>query len=264
MTDRIKAIDQAVKMLREARDSGKPCAPVRDILPEMDIDAAYAVQEKISAALVKAGNRRTGRKIGLTAKAVQEQLGVDQPDCGVLFASDTVGDGHEIEWGRAPQPRVEAEVALLLKSDIDVALPGVADIVRAVDFVVPAFEIVASRIENWDIKIVDTVADNASFGLYVLGGPARSLDGLDLRACEMVLTRNGETVSEGSGAACLGNPLNAAVWLARKMAELGDPLRAGEVILTGALGPMVAAEPGDEFKAEISGLGSVQCVFGAQ
>ena len=137
-----------------------------------------------------------------------------------------------------------------------------ADVLRATAYVVPSIEIVGSRIAKWDIKISDTVADNASSSMYVLGGPARLIDGLDLVGCTMTMLKNNQQVSQGSGAACLGSPLNAAVWLARQMIKRGNPLRAGDVIMTGALGPMVDIAPGDVFEAQISGLGSVRAVFG--
>ena len=156
---------------------------------------------------------------------------------------------------------MEAEIALIIERDLTAERPTVADVIRATAFAVPAIEVVSSRIADWDIRIVDTIADNASFGLYVLGGPPRSLDGLDLRLCGMVMERRGEPISLGVGAACLGNPLNAAAWLARKMVEVGMPLQAGDVIMTGALGPMAPVAGGDVIEARISGLGSVRAVF---
>ena len=163
--------------------------------------------------------------------------------------------------GRVLQPKIEAEVAFLLDRDIEVETPTVADVVRAVAYAMPALEIVGSRITKWDIGIVDTVADNASSGLFVLGGPVRRLDGLDLRALYMQMTRKDEIVSKGTGAACLGNPLNAMAWLAGELARRKRPLRAGDVVLSGALGPMVPVNPGDAFEANIAGLGTVSARF---
>jgi 2-keto-4-pentenoate hydratase len=256
-------IEQAARRLREAEAGGIPCAPVRDLLPADDIEAAYAVQRLNVEQALACGGRLAGRKIGLTARAVQRQLGVDQPDYGALLADMERGDGDEIAAGAVLQPRAEAEVALILECDLAQEQPTLADVIRAVAYAVPAIEIVGSRIAGWDIRIVDTIADNASSGLYVLGGPARRIDGLDLRACRMTMSRNGRQASSGDGAACLGNPLHAALWLARRMVELGTPLHAGDTIMTGALGPMVAAEPGDALEAEISGLGSVRTMFAA-
>jgi 2-keto-4-pentenoate hydratase len=254
-------IEALAERLRRAEETGKPCGPIRDHLPEGDVEAAYAVQRANTEFWTKQGRRLVGRKIGLTAKAVQRQLGVDQPDFGMLLADRTVGDGEEIDPGLVMQPRVEAEIALIIERDLTAERPTVADVIRATAFAVPAIEVVSSRIADWDIRIVDTIADNASFGLYVLGGPPRSLDGLDLRLCGMVMERRGEPISLGVGAACLGNPLNAAAWLARKMVEVGMPLQAGDVIMTGALGPMAPVAAGDVIEARISGLGSVRAVF---
>jgi 2-keto-4-pentenoate hydratase len=255
------AVAHAARRLREAEASGKPCAPVRELLSADDVDAAYAAQRLNTDAALASGRRLSGRKIGLTAKVVQQQLGVDQPDYGALFADMERGDGDEIAVGAVLQPRAEAEIALILERDLAQEQPTLADLIRAIAYAVPAIEIVGSRIANWDIRIVDTIADNASSGLYVLGGPARSIDGLDLRACRMTMTKNAQQVSSGDGAACLGNPLHAALWLARRMVKSGTPLRAGDTIMTGALGPMVAALPGDAIAAEMSGVGSVRTIF---
>jgi len=235
--------------------------PIRDAFAAGDVEAAYAVQLEQVNQWVRAGRRIAGRKIGLTAKAVQKQLGVDEPDFGHLFADMIFGDNEELPMARLQQPKVEAEIALILSRDLDAADTSVADVVEAVDWVLPAVEIVSSRIADWKINILDTVADNASSGLVAVGGPARRLDGLDLSTCAMTMRVNGLEASKGSGRDCLGNPLNAAAWLARRSVALGRPLRRGELILTGALGPMVAVAPGDRVEAVIDGVGAVSLNF---
>jgi 2-keto-4-pentenoate hydratase len=258
------AVTKVADVLEKAARTGVPCAPVRPLLPEADVEAAYAVQRLHVERAVAAGRRLVGRKIGLTSPAVQRQLGVDQPDFGALFADMAVPEGERIAPGRLIQPKVEAEVALVLGADLPHREPTVADLLRATAFALPALEIVDSRIAGWDITIVDTVADNASCGLFVLGGTPVPLDRVDLRAVRMTLTKNGETVSQGTGADCLGSPLTAALWLASTLARLGDPLRAGDIVLTGALGPMAVATEGDEFAAHIDGLGTVTALFGTE
>ncbi|MBL6749517.1 MAG: 2-keto-4-pentenoate hydratase [Nevskia sp.] len=258
-----EAARQAAARLLHAYETGTPCAPVRDLIGAGDTAAGYAVQEINTRRWLAQGRRLAGRKIGLTSAAVQKQLGVDQPDFGMLFADMAVCDGEPVAPGRVLQAKAEAEIAFVLERDLALAQPTVADVMRAVAYVLPAIEIVGSRIANWDIRLADTVADNASSGLFVLGNTPRRLDGLDLRDCAMRMTRGGAGVSEGSGAACLGHPLNAALWLARKMVETGRPLAAGDIVLSGALGPMVAANPGDVFEARIEGLGSVRAAFAA-
>jgi len=193
--------------------------------------------------------------VGLTAESVQRQLGVDQPDFGVLFASDDDSADGMVPFDALIAPRIEAEVAFILGTDIlDASRESV---IAAVAWVAPALEIVDSRIANWDISIVDTVADNASSARFVLGEARRTLDEVDPISVTMTMTLNGDEVSAGTGAACLGDPLNALEWVAETAIRLGAPLRAGEIILSGALGPMVAFAPGDEVRADIVGLGTV-------
>ena len=256
-----QAIESAAQAIRTAWETGKACPPVRDSLPANDVNAAYAVQKINTDKWVGQGRRLTGRKIGLTAKAVQKQLGVDQPDYGMLFADMCYVDGEEMPVSRLMQPRVEAEVALVLDKDLTHSQLTLPDMIGAVAYALPAIEVVGSRIAKWDIKIVDTVADNASSGLFVLGTRPVKLADIDLRLCGMVMESKGDQVSVGAGVACLGNPINAALWLARKMIEVGMPLRAGDVIMTGALGPMAPVVPGDVVEARISGLGSVRAAF---
>ncbi|WP_236555171.1 2-keto-4-pentenoate hydratase [Novosphingobium sp. 9U] len=238
---------------------GQPIAPVAEGLA--DIAQAYEVQLLQIGGRLAAGRRVVGRKIGLTSPAVQRQLGVDQPDFGHLTDDMVFGDNAVLDHADLRQPRIEAEVALILGADLDMANATVADVIAATAYAVPSLEVVASRIADWKIGILDTVADNASAGLVVLGGPARRLDGLDLANCAMTMTINGETVSQGHGRDCLGSPLNAAAWLARTSHALGHPLCAGEVILTGALGPMRPVSPGDAVHATIEGLGTVATSF---
>jgi 2-keto-4-pentenoate hydratase len=256
------AREAAAERLIEAALTRRPCRPVRELLPDGGLDDGYAVQ-RIVHERTSAERRRVGRKVGLTSPAVQRQMQVDTPDFGVLYADMAYGDAEPIPAGVLLQPRVEAEVAFVLGEDLPERPVTGPEVLRAVAFVLPAIEVVDSRIVDWDISIFDTVADNASSGVFVTGGAPRSLlDVGDLRSSEMELVVDGEVVSAGSGDACLGHPLNAVVWLANVVAERGDPLRAGELVLSGSLGPLVPVRPGRTYEATITGLGSVRACFG--
>ena len=261
---REQSIAAAAAALQTAWATGQTCAPVRDLLPPNDVAAAYAVQQEGSRRRLAEGRRLVGRKIGLTSRAVQRQLGVDQPDYGMLFDDMDVPLGSHIDGRRIHQPKVEAEVAFILGRDLDDTRLTTADVLAAVDYAVAAIEIVGSRVADWNIRLVDTIADNASSGMYVLGHELRRLNEVDIVHASMRMTRGGEIVSTGMGSACMGSPLSALLWLAKTAAQLGQPLRSGDVVLSGALGPMVSVHPGDEFQAHIEGLGSVLALFASQ
>jgi 2-keto-4-pentenoate hydratase len=256
-----KVIEGAADRLRTAAATGQPCAPVRDLIGDTDVDAAYAVQAALTAGRLAAGQRVIGRKIGLTSLAVQRQFGVFQPDFGTLFGDMALTSGEPASLSRYLQPRIEAEVAFVLGRDIPAPDATVADVLRATEFVLAAMEIVDSRIAGWDISITDTVADNASSGGFVLGTVPISLTGLDLAEAGMVIEHDGEPVSTGTGAACMGSPAAAVTWLAREVARRGSPLAAGDVVLSGALGPMVAVTEPGRYRARLDGLGDVDVVF---
>ncbi len=258
------AIRAAVERLAQAQATRVPCAPVRDLIGTDDLDAAYAVQQGLVQARIAQGARVVGRKIGATSQAVQDQLGVDQPDFGYLLHDMDVSDDRPISMRTLVQPRVEAEVAFVLSHDIAPATEQeiTLELVRAaVDVALPALEIVDSRIDAWDIRFTDTVADNASSGLYVVGRDGRTLDEVEPRDVVMSLSINGEVRSSGNGAACLGDPLEALRWLAVQAYRYDDPLRADHLILSGALGPFVPFASGDRVEASISGFDLLSVEF---
>lgn len=252
--------DALAKRLRDAY-RGQPVEPLRDALEPTDVEGAYAVQDINTRYWQGEGRRIIGRKIGLTAEAVQKQLGVDQPDYGVLFADMLISDGGVLRTAQVIQPKVEAEVALVLAHDLDNPDATPDDVLAATETAVAAIEIVDSRIADWKITFADTVADNGSSAYFVLGSQPKPIAGLDLRTCGMALEVNEKVVSLGAGVACLGHPLIAAAWLARTLARFGAGLKAGDILMTGALGPMVALKPGDVVRAEIGGLGSANFSF---
>ena len=254
----------AAERLRAALVDGVACEPVRGLLGESAGPAdGYAVQQLNTEHWLAAGRRIGGHKVGLTNPAVQAQLGMDEPIWGVLFADKCRTDGADLSDAGLIEPRVEVEVAVVLGADLDKGQHTVADVIGATAYVLPALEIVDSRIAGWDITNFDMIADNAGAGLYVLGTRPVPLAAVDLRRVEMQLTVNGEDAATGNGAACLGNPLNSVLWLADVLSRHGTPLQAGECIMTGSLCGMLPLTPGDELHAEIDSVGTVTAAMSA-
>jgi len=228
---------------------------------DIDVADAYAVQQRLNARRLDAGERIIGKKIGVTSQAVMNMLGVHQPDFGMLTDAMVYNEGEAIPAARLIQPKAEGEIAFVLKRDLQG--PGVtaADVLAATEGVMACFEIVDSRIRDWKIRIQDTVADNASCGVFVLGDRLMDPRKVDLATCGMVLEKNGEITVTGAGAATLGSPLTAVAWLANTLGRMGVTLRAGEVILSGALGAMVPVQRGDALRVAIGGIGGCSVRF---
>lgn len=253
--------DRIAEALRVADERAQPIEPIRHGLAALDIEAAYDIQRLVIESRLASGARRIGRKIGLTSAAVQAQLGVSQPDFGVLLTDMRVEEDGVVRVSELIRPRVEAEIAFVLGSDLNESHIDHETVADAVSYATASLEIVDSRIRDWDISILDTIADNGSSGRFVLGSERRTMEQLVPKAVRMNMTSNGVVVSQGSGAACLGDPLNALLWLATTARDLGDPLRAGEIVLSGALGPMHSVAAGEIVRAELTGLGSVSVEF---
>jgi 2-keto-4-pentenoate hydratase len=262
VTDRTR-LAAVAEELWDAEQLRRPISPITDKDPDLTVEDAYAIQTINVERRVAAGARQLGSKVGLSAKAMQQLLGVNEPDFGVLLDDMFVEEGDPISLSTMLQPRIEAEIGFVLEHDL--AGPGVttAAALRAIAGAMPALEIVDSRIADWKIKLVDTVADNASCGRVVLGGRITKIDGLDLRLLGMVLSRNGDTIDTGAGAAVLGNPARCVAWLANKFATFGASLHAGDVVIPGALHRMVPVAAGDSFRADFAHLGSVTTLFTA-
>jgi len=244
-------VTRAARRLRHAALTGVPCEPVRDLIGDSDLAAAYAVQQENVQERVASGARIVGRKVGLTSPSVQAQLGVDRPDFGVLLEDMQYADDMPVPMSRLLQPKVEAEIAFVLGSPLDGDTSDRA-VRAAVDHAVVALEIVDSRITGWDITFADTVADNASSGLFILGTRRLTLADVEPRETAMTMHVDDHPASVGTGAACLGDPLAALAWLARTAREVGHPLQAGEVVLSGALGPMAPVAAGQHVRAELT------------
>jgi 2-keto-4-pentenoate hydratase len=256
-----EAVDLSARSLLEAYRSRRPIAPLVTTFPDLTIDDAYQIQLAQVDAWLADGRRVLGRKVGLTSPAMQAQMNVSQPDFGHLMDDMFFAEHVAVPAERFLQPRAEPEVAFLLGRDL--IGPGVtlAAAAAAVDFVLPALEIIDSRIADWRIGIVDTIADNASSGGVVLGSTARRIGEVDLRLGGCVLHRNGEIAGTGAGGAVLGSPLNSLVWLANLLGERGEGLQAGQVILPGSITASIPFEPGDAITATMAGLGSVTAVI---
>lgn len=255
-------IQSASEQLLEAARTRITCNPVRDIIGDKDLELAYAVQNAVNKVRISEGAKRIGSKIGLTSVAVQKQLGVNQPDYGTLFNTMQIANGGILSVKELMQAKAETEVAFVLGNGLDSTETSMSQLIDAIDYATASIEIVGSRVSNWNIRITDTIADNASASHFVIGNEKASLSALDLVHCSMEMKVNNEVVSTGKGEACLGSPLNAALWLTRTMAQLNQPLQKGDIILSGALGPMAPITVGDEVVASIEGLGSVSFSVG--
>ncbi len=249
--------------LYQALKTETTLAPLTDRYPDITIEDAYHIsQAMLNARIADRGVKVVGKKIGVTSAAVQEMLGVFQPDFGFLTSEMTVENNSEVSIkGNMIQPRAEAEIAFLLKEDLQG--PGVTeeDVLNATESIMPCFEIVDSRIKDWKIKIQDTIADNASCGVYAIGNEHTDPRGLDLPNLTVNVFKNGKQISSGKGSAVQGNPLTAVAWLANTLGEFGIPFKAGEVILSGSLVPLEPVVAGDEMHMELEGLGTCTVKF---
>lgn len=254
-------ITQYGDALYQALVERKTIEPLTNREADITIEDAYHIQQRMIARRLEKGERIVGKKIGVTSQAVMTMLGVGQPDFGYMLDGMIYSDGAAIDAATLIQPKAEGEIAFVLKKDL--MGPGVSasDVLAATEGVMACFEIVDSRITDWKIKIQDTVADNASCGVFVLGDRMVDPYAIDLRTCGMVLEKNGEIVVTGAGAATMGSPVNAVVWLANTLGKLGIPLKAGEVILSGALGAMVPVKAGDNLRVTIGDIGGCSVRF---
>ncbi|WP_087973259.1 2-keto-4-pentenoate hydratase [Oceanobacillus rekensis] len=260
-TENTTKTESHAKHLSNAWSLKEGVQPVTVLDPDLSVDEAYQVQLHTINQYVKNGERITGKKIGLTSKAMQEMLGVGEPDYGHLLDQMEIENGGTISSDLVLQPKVEGELAFILKEDLVGPNVTSLDVLKATDAIVPALEIVDSRIKDWKITLADTVADNASSGLYVLGGRPRKVGDVDLKQIGMALYKNGELLNTGVGAAALGDPAKCVAWLANKLANYGITLKKGEVILSGALSAAVEGKPGDHFYAKFAELGEVHVSF---
>lgn len=257
-----KIIEKYGDLLFSALQGGYTIDPITLLHPEITIDDAYYISLHTMERRIACGERVVGKKIGVTSKAVQDMLGVHQPDFGFLTNEMELPNGASVKLAeKLIQPRAEGEIAFILGKDL--AGPGVTAqaVLEATAFIAPCFEIVDSRIHDWNIKIQDTIADNASCGVYLLGEPRVSPAGMDLAGLKLTMFKNGQQVGEGYGSAVQGNPLAAVAWLANTLGKLGIPFKAGETILSGSLVPLESASIGDEFLLEIENLGTASISF---
>lgn len=260
MTDPAR-LDALASALWEAEQTRRPIPPLTDDVPGLTVDDAYEIQSRNVARKLDAGRLVLGRKVGLTSRAMQQMLGVNEPDYGVLTDDMFVEEGDAVSVATLCQPKIEAEIAFVM--DRDLIGPGVTTTaaLRAIGGAMPSLEIIDSRVAGWKIRLVDTIADNASSARLVLGGRITPLDHLDLRLLGLVVSRNGEVVETGAGAAVLGNPARCVAWLANKLAPFGVGLRAGDVVIPGCPHKAIDVTSGDSVRADFAHLGSVAVHF---
>jgi 2-keto-4-pentenoate hydratase len=253
--------DELAADLAQAERSGEPIAPLTATYPDIDVVDAYEIQLINIRQRVAEGARVLGHKVGLSSKAMQKMMNVDEPDYGHLLDDMEVFEDKPVAAGRFLYPRVEVEVGFILADD----LPGEGctedDVLAATAAFAPSIELIDTRITDWKIKLCDTIADNASSAGFVLGADRVSPNDIDIKAIDAVLTRNGEVVAKGRSDAVLGNPVTAVAWLARKVESFGVRLRKGDIVLPGSCTRAIDARPGDQFIAEFDGLGSVRLTF---
>lgn len=252
-------VHELAHALHRAEHTREPISPLTEQIPELEVDDAYAVQlEGIRERLEAHGGKIAGWKVGLTSKAMQRMLNVDQPDFGHLLDSMQLEDGAELDCSQLIWPRVEPEVAFQLNADLKGPGVTVEEVLAATEYLMPALEVIDSRIKDWKIKLCDTISDNASCGRYLLGSPRTPPAGLDVGLIGMNYYINGELISTATSAAVLGNPAAAVAWLANTLASFGRRLEAGQVIMPGSLVAAVDARPGGHVRADFDHLGAVE------
>ncbi|MFJ7952243.1 2-keto-4-pentenoate hydratase [Lysinibacillus sp. NPDC096418] len=247
--------------LQKAEETKQPIKPLTTTVPEITVDDAYAIQLHQIAIKQQQGKQIVGKKIGLTSKAMQKLFNVTEPDYGHILSDMVEVDGATISLNHLIQPKLEFEVAFVLKKDLYGPNITVEDVIEATDYIVPALEVIDSRITDWNIRFEDTVADNGSSAMVIIGGTSTKLSDVDLPHIGMNVYRNGELFDSAAAAAVMGNPLRAVAWLANKLSKYNIGLQAGEFVLAGALTAAVTIEDGDTFTAEFAHLGSVSATF---
>ncbi|MGD6901550.1 2-keto-4-pentenoate hydratase [Bacillus infantis] len=254
-------ISEIADSLLEAEHSKRAIPPLTKQYTDLKVTDGYNVQLEVLKRKLKDGRKVIGKKVGLTSVAMQKMLGVDEPDYGHLLDDMKVEDGAKINAGDLLSPKIEAEIGFILGEDLIGPNVTFLDVLMATKYVVPTLEIIDSRIADWDIGLIDTVADNGSSAMVIVGDGSTEVSGIDLRTAGMILSKNNEMAATGSGAAALGHPAHAVAWLANKLHEFGISLKAGELILPGALSAAIPVEKGDTVTAQFGSIGSVSVTF---
>ena len=255
-------LEEIALELYQAMRNQKVLTPITDTEADFNLEDAYQVSKNFLQHRLNDGERVIGKKIGLTSKVVQDMLGVHQPDFGFLTDAMMVESGAEIVFDKELiQSKSEGEIAFILKHDLQGPDVTAEDVLNATESVVACFEIVDSRIKDWKIKIQDTVADNASCGMFVMGKERVSPENVDFEKCKMVIKNKGQIVATGQGSAALGSPLNCVAWLANTLGKYNISLKAGDIILSGSLAAMLPCQADDDMTMEIEGIGSARYRF---